>query len=563
MKRNNANKSNDLSQYRVTTEKKTARVGIFCDGRLEAYICANDEEQVPHIHISGLSDDGDWAFATAVKLCECHYYLHCRGEILFSTKKKRLFAQFMRARPQDSPFRTNYELAVSLWNSLNPNAKADLERHANGRLKIPDYENILPLDPHEDDTFDMARLGSFDDRKLEVYVGTDDTFSHPHIHVRDRHTLGREFLTAVYLLNPQYVDSHSNCQFTEREKQLFISFLQSEKVFGSIKMTYYEFAVDMWNSQNNFDNIKKDFGDGQVKIPDYEQLPTRPDGHKAYREASIGRFYHGRYQAFIRIDDEEQTPHLHVRDYNTMGQYQEYAIDLRTNQYLKPHTPCIMEHTVRREFARFMLAKPDRGQFITNRERYVSFDKYSGLLPMDGSFANNYELAYSLWNEVNPSAKMLAVYDASRNVIVPDYDDLWPLPDGDSEFDWWIHEYATVRWFNNERLRLLVTEMPEKTAEKPYFKLMNYAEPNTRWARIRFDSPHYADGSADKYQWRLNPDEQRRLVTALRQPDGDRMYSPDGDPITLWQQLITSFNRENGADLLPPDLPMPDYEALK
>ena len=93
MKRNNANKSNDLSQYRVTTEKETAQVGIFCDGRLEAYICANDEEQVPHIHIRGLRDDGDWEFATAVKLCECHYYLHCRGEILFSTKKKRLFAQ--------------------------------------------------------------------------------------------------------------------------------------------------------------------------------------------------------------------------------------------------------------------------------------------------------------------------------------------------------------------------------------------------------------------------------------------------------------------------------------
>ena len=220
-------------------------------------------------------------------------------------------------------------------------------------------------------------------------------------------------------------------------------------------MTYYEFAVDMWNSQNDFSNIKKDFGDGQVKMPDYEQLPTRPDGHKAYREASIGRFYHGRYQAFIRIDDEEQTPHLHVRDYNTMGQYQEYAIDLRTNQYLKPHTPCIMEHTVRREFARFMLAKPGSGEFIITNEPYIWVNNYA-------RYTNYYELAVSFWNRLNPSIiNPRSVYDATGKLLVPDYEDLWPLPDGDTEFDWWIHEYATVRWFNSERLRLLVTQMPD------------------------------------------------------------------------------------------------------
>ena len=274
--------------------------------------------------------------------------------------------------------------------------------------------------------------------------------------------------------------------------------------------------------------------------------------------ARVGIFCDGRLEAYICANDEEQVPHLHVRDCNTMGQYQEYAIDLRTNQYLKPHTPCIMEHTVRREFARFMLAKPDSGQFTITNEPYIWVNNYA-------RYTNYYELAVSFWNRLNPSIiNPRSVYDATGKLLVPDYDDLWPLPDGDTEFDWWIHEYATVRWFNNERLRLLVTQMPEKTAEKPYFKLMNYAEPNTRWARIRFDSPHYADGSADKYQWRLNADERRWLTTVLQQSDGEIMYSVNGQPITtLWQQLIASFNRENGADLLPPDLPMPDYEALE
>lgn len=545
MNHNKTIKLKDLPQYRNTTEARTARVGVFDNGRLEVYVCANDKEQVPHVHISGKSEWGDWSDTSAVKLLDCHYYLHGNHDYVFTAKNKRKFARFMRAKPQGGRFRTNYELAIDLWNRLNPNAFATLKRHTNGRPKIPDYENLLPIDLHESRDFDMARFGFIDDNRYEVYVGTDDCVSRPHIHICDAYTLGREFIAAIYLKEPQYVERHSPCRLTQRMKELLISFLHSAPKKDSLQdkfLTKYEIAVFLWNSQNS-DYCSMDLptdANGVTQIPDYEQLPVIEEGENPfYNSVSLGRFQHNQYEAYISADDEK-TPHVHVRDYNTMGQIHESVIDLRTNQYLRPHTECIMRHSQSKEFARFMLSKPDGGEFATN-----------------------YELAVSLWNRHNPDAPMEPVRTESGQIVVPEYDDLWPLPDGDPEFDWWIHEYATVRWFNNERMRLLVTQMREEMAEKPYFKLMNYAEPNTRWARIRFDSPHYADGSADKYQWRLNADERRWLVTALRQPDGDRMYSPDGQPITLWQQLITSFNRENGTDLLPPDLPMPDYLMLE
>ena len=549
MTHNNTNKPNDFTQYRNTTEPRTARVGVFDNGRLEVYICANDKEQVPHVHICGKSEWGDWSDTSAVKLLDCHYYLHGKHDYVFTATVKRKFARFMREKPQDGRFRTNYELAIDLWNRLNPNALAELKRHTNGRPKIPDYENLLPIDSNEDNdffgwirTYDIARIGFFDDGRIEVFVVTDDTLSHPHLHIRDRYTLGREFMTAVDLKTAQYTVSHSPCRFTDCQKELFIKFLRAKhnSKVSCKEMTNYEYAVEMWNSQNS-DFCKMKLPDnGKLQMPDYKQLQTINEGESPfYKAVSIGRFYRGLFEAYISTDDEK-TPHIHIRDYNTMGQEHTSVVDLRTNQYVRPHTDCIMLHSQSKEFARFMLSKPESGQFATN-----------------------YELAIDLWNRYNPDSPMEPVRTESGQIIVPEYDDLWPLPDGDPEFDWWIHEYATVRWFNNERMRLLVTQMREEMAEKPYFKLMNYAEPNTRWARIRFDSPHYADGSADKYQWRLNADERRWLVTALRQPDGDRMYSPDGQPITLWQQLITSFNRENGTDLLPPDLPMPDYTLLK
>lgn len=114
--------------------------------------------------------------------------------------------------------------------------------------------------------YGLSSVGYFvspeDDRKLEslkfkVFI-IDGNRNEPHIHIWDDNTNGQEFHTCVCLTKIEYFhhDGSENV-LTPKQKESLVKFLKSECVKNRRYKTNWEYALSMWND-NNQDKILVD-----------------------------------------------------------------------------------------------------------------------------------------------------------------------------------------------------------------------------------------------------------------------------------------------------------------
>jgi hypothetical protein len=116
----------------------------------------------------------------------------------------------------------------------------------------------------------IARIGFFGKgRMYEAYIRTDDECQVPHFHIRNIYT---ETDTPILLLSNCYCPhSHKNCKFlTDTELRLLACFM-AEPCRNPHYADNYEYAVMMWNSNNQSNCRWHKNKDGYSIIPDYSQ----------------------------------------------------------------------------------------------------------------------------------------------------------------------------------------------------------------------------------------------------------------------------------------------------
>lgn len=103
--------------------------------------------------------------------------------------------------------------------------------------------------------------------KLEVYVRTDDECCVPHFHVRDTFHTERDIPVALHG-NNYYPHENDTRQLDDDELRYLAAFM-SERCRSPKFANNYEFAVTMWNMNNN-SQYRCDMGyDDNIIIPDY------------------------------------------------------------------------------------------------------------------------------------------------------------------------------------------------------------------------------------------------------------------------------------------------------
>lgn len=118
---------------------------------------------------------------------------------------------------------------------------------------------------------DIARIGFFGDGyEFEAYVVTDDMCQVPHFHVRDALQMG--ILNApVRLDDYQYIlHGESTDELQDYTLSLLADFM-SQPCRSPRFINNYEFAVTMWNMNNETQLQIKIDKDGKVIIPDFSR----------------------------------------------------------------------------------------------------------------------------------------------------------------------------------------------------------------------------------------------------------------------------------------------------
>ena len=133
--------ANNIGSFQKSTQlNEIARVG-YINGELEVYVWTDDPGNIPHVHIRDTNSKG-MNFETCVKLDTNEYFLHGKHKDKFNAKQKKEFAEFMEAKPLKGPYKTNYELAVSMWELNNSNTEVNIKKDVLGNIIIPDYRKI-------------------------------------------------------------------------------------------------------------------------------------------------------------------------------------------------------------------------------------------------------------------------------------------------------------------------------------------------------------------------------------------------------------------------------------
>ena len=105
------------------------------------------------------------------------------------------------------------------------------------------------------------------------------------------------------------------------------------------------------------------------------------------------------FEVYVRTDDLEHVPHIHIRDTATKGKVFETCVRLQANEYCHhAHYTDVMDSKLVDDFYEFMCANPQNPYF----------NSY-------------YESAIAMWNMNNEWVKMEPHLDADGKVIVPDY----------------------------------------------------------------------------------------------------------------------------------------------
>lgn len=118
---------------------------------------------------------------------------------------------------------------------------------------------------------DTARIGFFGDKyEFEAYVITDDMCQVPHFHVRDALQMG--ILDAPVRLDAnQYVQhGESTDELQDYTLSLLADFM-SQPCRSPRFINNYEFAVTMWNTNNETQLQIEIDKDGNVTIPEYSK----------------------------------------------------------------------------------------------------------------------------------------------------------------------------------------------------------------------------------------------------------------------------------------------------
>lgn len=111
----------------------------------------------------------------------------------------------------------------------------------------------------------IARIGYFGDNdKYEMYVKTDDEETTPHFHIRDTETKGGKFETCVCLETNCYClhGTYKDVLTPEHQAMLmdFMEGLSRHKQHTLSLVCNYEWAVDMWNLNNEATQVTLRYG---------------------------------------------------------------------------------------------------------------------------------------------------------------------------------------------------------------------------------------------------------------------------------------------------------------
>lgn len=119
---------------------------------------------------------------------------------------------------------------------------------------------------------EMARVG-FIDGAYEVYVWTDDPGNIPHVHVRDTNSRGKNYETCIKLeTNEYFPQGHYNNRMNSSMRKVFNDFMNAP-CQNRRYQNYYDFAVDMWNSNNSSATVNPRYdANGDIIVPDYTSL---------------------------------------------------------------------------------------------------------------------------------------------------------------------------------------------------------------------------------------------------------------------------------------------------
>lgn len=123
-----------------------ARVGAiwFGDG-LDVLIRVDDPAEEPCFHVI---DSRAGKFDIAISLAEPRYLR--LWEARLTDEAQRALDKFFRGRPKCSCEPTAYDLAVSFWNTCNPNRAMAVFADESGNTIIPDYANIISRNPYKE-----------------------------------------------------------------------------------------------------------------------------------------------------------------------------------------------------------------------------------------------------------------------------------------------------------------------------------------------------------------------------------------------------------------------------
>lgn len=118
---------------------------------------------------------------------------------------------------------------------------------------------------------DTARIGFFGDKyEFEAYVVTDDVCQIPHFHVRDALQMG-------ILDAPVRLDANQYIQYGESTDKLqdytlsLLADFMAQPCRSPHFINNYEFAVVMWNMNNETQLQIKIDKDGNIIIPEYNK----------------------------------------------------------------------------------------------------------------------------------------------------------------------------------------------------------------------------------------------------------------------------------------------------
>lgn len=120
--------------------------------------------------------------------------------------------------------------------------------------------------------------------------------------------------------------------------------------------------------------------------------------------ARIGYFgENDKYEMYVKTDDEETTPHFHIRDAETQGERFETCACFETNRY------CL--HGEYKD----MLTPEQQALLKEYMESLSLYKLYT--LPL----VRNYEWAADMWNLNNEATQVALKYNSGKDVIIPDY----------------------------------------------------------------------------------------------------------------------------------------------